>query len=58
MINERSSMCPPIPEQLSFTLKSSMNKLNSIGEILPPCLTQFVAQKLGEHVLHQRTNII
>ena len=58
MINERVPMYPPIPEQLSFRLKSSMYKLKSIGEIIPPCLTPFVTQKLVEHVLPQRTNIL
>ena len=51
-------MYPPIPEQLSFRLKSSMYKLKSIGEIIPPCFTPFVTQKLVEHVLSQRTNIL
>ena len=37
-------MYPPIPEQLRFRLKSSMYKLKSIGEIIPPCLTPFVTQ--------------
>ena len=50
-------MYPPIPEQLSFTLKSSMYKLKNIGEIILPCLTPFLTQKLVEHVLPQRTNI-
>ena len=58
MINERSSYVSPIPEQLSFRLKSSMYKLKSIGEIIPPRLTQFATQKLVEHVLYQRTNIL
>ena len=51
-------MYPPIPEQLSFRLKSSMYKLKSIDEIIPPCLTPFVTHKLVEHVLPQRTNIL
>ena len=51
-------MYPPIPEQLSFRLKLSMYKLKSIGEIIPPCLTPFVTQKLVKHVLPQLTNIL
>ena len=43
-------MYPPIPEQLSDKLKSSMYKLKSIGDIIPPCLAPFVTQKLTEHV--------
>ena len=49
-------MYSPIPEQLSFRLKLSMYNLKSIGEIIPPCLTPFVTQKLVEHVLPKRTN--
>ena len=43
-------MYAPILEQLSVELKSSMYKLNSIGEIIPPWLTPFLPQKNGSDV--------
>ena len=36
-------------EQLSIKPKSSMYKLNSICEVIPPCLTPVATPKLVEH---------